>query len=383
MTKRSRSVRMLAVAGATVLLGLVTAGPAAAHPGDPTLVNSLREAELPDGVTAAMRTTIGDELVVTNSTPTPLVALDADGAEFLRISAAGVEGNSASPYFHLSTAPPEVHVVVPRDAVAGAPARWVPLSAEPSWSWFDPRLSPQYLQVPVGGRQEVSGREEVATWSVPLRYGDEAIALDGALERRPVTGRFETTVDPAPAGLTAVIAPGYVPVLSVQAAPGRVVTVMGRDGRPYLRFGPAGAQVDRGSPTFREDLLGRGRPLSAADTGWLTLPGSSSTWLDTRLRYPAEDPPAEFATAERPVEVARWEIPVVVDGTPQLLTGAIRWLPNGHGAAGSPWIVVALIGGAALLVAGGATLVLRTRRLAAASAPESGGVPEHEPQPTT
>jgi hypothetical protein len=378
---RSRAVRTLAVACAAVVLGLVTAGPAAAHPGDPTLINRLNDVELPDGVTAQLRTTIGDELVVTNPTPTPLVVLDADGAEFLRISGAGVQGNTASPFFHLSTALPEVPVGVPDAAVPGAPARWVPLSDGPGWAWFDPRLSPQYLQVPVGGRQDVSARRDLATWQVPLRYGEEPFVLDGALERRPVTGRFETTLDPAPAGLTAVLGQGYVPTLSVQAAPGREVTVMGRDGRPYLRFGPAGAEADRSSPTYRDDQLGRGRPVTAADSGWQTLPGSASTWLDTRLRFPAEDPPAEFLAAETPVEIARWEIPVLVDGVPHALSGSIRWLPNGRGATDSPWTAVALIGGAVLLVAGGAALLLRTRRLAA-TAPENEGAPAHAHQPT-
>lgn len=381
-----RLTRLLAVAGVVLATALVTAGPAAAHSGDPTLINHLRQVDLPAGVSAELRVTVADQVVVTNSTPTPLVAVDADGAEFLRISAAGVEGNAASPYFHLSAAPPTVRVEVPSDAVAGAPPRWVHLSTEPTWAWFDPRLSPQtlggqYLQVPVGGRKEVTGTEDVATWSLPLRFGDKPVALDGALVRRPVTGRFETTLDPAPAGLSAIIGQGYIPSLSVQAAAGRAVTVQGRDGLPYLWFGADGAEVDRASATYRDDQIGRGRPVTAADTGWVTLPGSSSTWLDTRLRFPAEDPPAEFAGAQAPVEVARWEIPVTVDGVPQVLSGTIRWLPNGLGATGLPWLPVALGAGVVLLVVGGATLVLRNRRLAAASAPEIEGI-RHEHQPT-
>lgn len=356
---------MVAVAGAVLVTVLATAAPASAHAGDPTLINRLDEADLPAGVSAALRTTVADQLVVTNPTPTPLVALDADGAEFLRISAAGVEGNAASPFFHLSTAPAEVPVEVPRDAAPGAPPRWVPLSAESTWGWFDPRLSPQYLSVPVGGRQDVSDTEELASWSVPLRYGAETVDLSGALVRRPVTGRFETTLDPAPAGLTAVLGQGYVPSLSVQAAAGREVTVLGRDGLPYLRMRDGVAEIDRASPTYRDDLIGRGRPVTAADTGWAPLPGSSNTWIDTRLRFPAEDPPAEFARAENPVEVGRWEIPVIVDGTPQLLSGSIRWLPNGRGVTGSPWVALGVGAGVLLLVVGGATLVLRARRLTA------------------
>lgn len=379
MTMRSRTLRMVAVAGAAVLLGLVTAVPAAAHPGDPTLVNRLVETELPAGVTTELRTTVGEELVVTNPSPTPLVALDVDGTPFLRISASGVEGNATSPFFYRSAAPQEVRITLPRDAVPGAPPRWVALSAAPSWSWFDPRLSPQYLQVPVGGRQDVSDTQVVATWSVPLRYGDEPVAVEGTLVRRPVTGRFDTTLDTPPAGLSAVLSPGFVPSLSVQPAPGHAVTVMGRDGTPFLRFGPDGAEVNRANPTYRDDLIGRGKEVTAADSGWLAVPGTSTTWLDTRLRFPSEDPPAEFADAQVPADVVRWEIPVTIDGTPQMLTGAIRWLPNGHADSGSPWTTVGLIGGIVVLVGLGAVLVVRNRRLAAASrSDDTQDVHEHE-----
>ncbi|MGH3565213.1 MAG: hypothetical protein ACRDRH_04110 [Pseudonocardia sp.] len=373
--------RLLATAGAALALAMVTAAPAAAHAGDPELVSRLTSVSpaLPAGVTATLRTTIDDQVVVTNPTTTPLVALDRDGAEFLRISAAGVQGNTASPYFHLTADPSENGDGVPATASARAAPVWVALSTGPTWAWFDPRLSPAYLPVPVGGRQEVTETEELATWSVPLRYGEDPVSLEGALVRRPVTGRFETTLDPPPAGISALIAQGYVPTLSVQAGRGREVTVVGRDGRPYLRFAPDGSEVDRGSATYRDDQLGRGRPVPAADIGWIRLPGSSNTWLDTRLRFPAEDPPAEFADATRPVAVSRWEIPVIVDGVPQVLSGSIRWLPNGRAGGGSPWTAIGLVGGVMVLVVGGAALVLRHRRLRDST--EDITLHEHQPTP--
>lgn len=357
-------MRLTAVIGTGLALVTLTAGPAAAHAGDPTLVTRLDAVvpALPAGVEVAVRATISDQLVVTNRTPTPLVALDPDGAEFLRITADGVQGNTASPYFHLTAAPPEVRVPLPP---VGAAPTWVPLSAEPTWAWFDPRLSPRFLQVPVGGRQDnVDVREDVAAWSVPLRYGDQPLSVDGVLERRPVTGRFETTIDPPPAGVPAVLGQGYVPTLSMQALPGREVTVLGRDGEPYLRFGAAGAEVNRDSPTYRDDLLGRGRVPT--ETGWAPIPGVT-TWLDTRLRYPAEDPPAQFADAQAPVDVARWEVPLIVDGAPAALTGTIVWIPNGR-ASDSPWTMLVVIAGVAVLLAGGGLMLWRNRRLAAAAA---------------
>jgi hypothetical protein len=379
--------RLLAVLGAVGALALATAGPAAAHAGDPTLVTRLHRVTpaLPDQVSVVLQTTIADELVVTNPTATPLVVLDADGAEFLRVSASGVQGNETSPYFHLTTVPPDVRVAVPPSARAGAAPVWVPLSAAPTWTFFDPRMSPATLQVPVGGRQEVEQVEQLAAWSVPLRYGDQPVSVEGALERRPVTGRFETSLDPAPAGISAVVAQGYVPSISVQATAGHEVTVFGRDGRPFLRSGSDGAQLDRGSPTHRDDVLARGRPLAGDDTGWIRLPGSGTTWADVRLRFPAEDPPAELADATTPVDVGRWEIPVVVDGAPQALSGTIRWLPNARTDGGSSWTAVGLVGVAALLVAGGAALALRSRRMATTGVDgdrDREELPEYEPQRT-
>ncbi|MGQ0574310.1 MAG: hypothetical protein ACT4RN_08910 [Pseudonocardia sp.] len=367
--------RLVALVATVLALVALTAGPAAAHAGDPTLVTRMDAVNpaLPPGVTVEVRATVADQLVVTNSTPTPLVALDPDGAEFLRIDASGVQGNTVSPYFHLSAAPSDIRVPIPPTAAPGAPPVWVPLSAEGSWAWFDPRLSPAFLQVPVGGRQaDVQDAEDVAVWSVPLRYGAEPLRVDGALERRPVAGRFETVIDPLPAGVSAVLGQGYVPTLSMQTAPGREVTVLGRDGQPYLRFGAAGAEVNRDSPTYRDDLLGRGRLPGPADVGWGPLPGVT-TWLDTRLRFPAEDPPAAVADATAPAEVARWEVPVIVDGTPQALRGAIVWVPNGRDA-GSPCTTGGIFDGVALLRAGGALLLRRNRRLATAAASAAAAV---------
>lgn len=382
-----RALALLAAAGA---LAVATAAPAAAHAGDPTLVTRLNAVTpaLPEGASVALRTSIADEVVARNTTSTPLEVLDADGVPFLRISAAGVEGNTGSEYFHVTPVPPGIRPPVPPTVGPGAEPVWVPLSEQPEWSWFDPRLSPEYNAVPVGGRQDVADTEELATWSVPLRYGRQDIAVEGALVRRPITGRFETVLDPPPPGITAVVGQGYVPSLSVQAASGRTLTVLGRDGAEYVRFAADGrGEVNRDSATYRDDLLARGRPVTPDDVGWAPLPGSSATWLEVRLRFPAEDPPADVAGSAVPVDVARVEVPVLVDGAPAALTGAVRWIPTGQAADGSSLPVALLAGGALLLVAAGAALVLRNRRLVAGS-PDPDPDPDNEkdtaraPQPT-
>ena len=357
-------VRLLVAVGASVAGVLLAAGPASAHALDPTLVTRVQgiSPALP-GVHVQIATSIADAVVLTNPNPTPVQVLDPSGTPFLAISADGVQGNASAPYLYYSGSPPGVPLTPPSTAGAGVAPHWVQLAAAASWSWFDPRLSPQYLQVPIGGRIDVAAEKDVAAWSIPLRYGTSAARITGALVRRPVAGRFETTLDPPPAGLAAVIGQGYVPSLSVQFAPGHQVTVLGRDGQPYLRFGGSGLSLNRDSPTYRDDLLVRGAQVPT-DTGWTTVSELTTSWQDIRLKYPSDDPPARLAGATSPVEVTHWQVPVVLDGTARVLSGAIRWIPNPTAATGWPLRTPLLAGCALLLLLVGAVLVRRTRRLA-------------------
>lgn len=367
-TRRGRRVavrRLLAAVGAAVAGVLLTAGPASAHALDPTLVTRVQgiSPALP-GVHVEIATSIADAVVLTNPNPTPVEVLDPSGTPFLTISATGVQGNVSAPYLYYSGSPPGVPLTPPSTAGAGVAPHWVQLAAAAGWTWFDPRLSPQYLQVPIGGRIDVAGEKDIAAWSIPLRYGSAAARITGALVRRPVAGRFETSMDHPPAGLAAVIGQGYVPSLSLQFAPGHQVTVLGRDGQPYLRFDGSALSLSRDSPTYRDDLLVRGAQVPT-DTGWATVSELTTSWQDIRLKYPSDDPPARLAGATSPVEVARWQVPVLLDGRPGALSGAIRWIPNPTAATGWPLRTPLLVGGAILLLLVGAVLVRRTRRLAA------------------
>lgn len=72
MTVRTLA-RLAAVTGTVPALAAVTAGPALAHAGDPTLVTRLDGVtpDLPAGVTVDVRSTTSHQLVVTNPTATP------------------------------------------------------------------------------------------------------------------------------------------------------------------------------------------------------------------------------------------------------------------------------------------------------------------------
>ena len=160
----------------------------------------------------------------------------------------------------------------------------------------------------------------------------------------------------------------------LSAQPGVEVAVQGRDGEPFLRITDAGVEVNVRSRTHVEDRAARGQavdPPATAPEFRLLGPGARSwTWLDARLRYPADLPPQPALSADGPTRLQTWEVPAEVDGRPAALSGAISWVPEASAAASvrgeqeeaeaGSRLPYAL--GAAVLVLGGAVLVLRRRR---------------------
>jgi len=166
---------------------------------------------------------------------------------------------------------------------------------------------------------------------------------------------------------------------AVAGAPGGGLTPL-RGGRVRHRDPPNPARRHRGATSRRRTsttrraragLLVRGVPVPT-DTGWVPVSEQTTSWQDIRLKFPSDDPPAPAAAAATgPVDVAHWQIPVTVDGSPQTLSGVIRWTPGPTAAAASPFTTPLMIAGAVLLLLVGAVLVRRTRRLRSGEAEES------------
>ncbi len=311
-------------------------GVAWADGADPTLVSTLTGVEpaLPPGVLVQVQTSLAPQMVVANPTPVPLTLLDPTGVPFARVSSTGVEGNVNSPFFHVTLNPPDAPAAqLPPGAAQNAPVRWAPVSTSPEWGWFDPRLQPDVNSAGQPGGQDSAQDPSdpaeqhitvLARWRIGMTYGATPVAAVGDLERRPVVGRFDTTVDPvATPGLAATVAAGTVPAMFLQVPEGHTVEVLGRTGPPWLRAGPTGTDADTGSAEYLADRAGRGEdgPVGA---GWTHLSddGSTLTWLDRRLGYPNTVPPPAALAASTPTELARWTIGLRVDGAPTQLTGA-------------------------------------------------------------
>jgi hypothetical protein len=364
----------------TAVLLMVGAAPAAAHEADPRLVTVLDEVvpALPTEVVLQVQAGLATQLVASNPTPEALEVLGREERPFLRISRAGVFADVAAPDFFATSNPTGA---VPRDVATGPP-RWVQISAGDSWGWYDHRLHPEAVRAPADQDRPA----ELADFEVPLRYGGRAVTARGRVLFQPLAGSFEVAADPAPQDLAVSALPGRLPGVFLSAPTG--VTVLGRDGEPFLRFTGAGVEVNEHSRTHVEDRQARGLPAGqpSPEPAWrLAAPGARSyTWLDARLRYPADLPPGDVLRRGEPTVVQRWEVPVLIGGLPQVLSGDITWVPEAEAAARAgaappaasgpdrlPWVL--LTGAVALVLV--LAVGLRRRRAAHPAGPSV--VPRH------
>jgi hypothetical protein len=357
--------------GLLLLTGWLSVAPAAAHEADPRIVTTLDEVTpaLPADVVVQVQAGIATQLVASNPTATVLEVLGTSGRPFLRISAAGVQADVGAEEFFTTSNP---NGAAPSTAQDG-PVRWVPISRGSSWGWYDHRLHPEELSAPQDEQREA----RLGGFEVPLRYGAQEVTARGTIRFRPLLGTFLVSADPAPADLTVQALPGRLPGLFLAAPAGTDVAVAGRDGEPFLRITDAGVEVNQRSRTHVEDRQARGEvagPPSTTPAFRLVAPGTRSyTWLDARLRYPADLPPEPALRAAGPTRLEQWRVPVQVAGRPAALTGAISWVPEAAAAAQVSGtadegrsLLLPLLGGGALVVLLGAVVALRTRRRAQA-----------------
>ena len=361
-------VRTRALACLLLLAVLLGAAPAAAHEADPRVVTTLDEVSpvLPADVVVQVQAGIATQLVASNPTATVLEVIGSNGRPFLRLSGAGVFADVRTEEFFTTSNP---NGVAPASAQDGPP-KWVQISAGSSWGWYDHRLHPEELTAPAEEQREA----RVGGFEVPLRYGAQEVVARGTVSFRPLLGSFLVSADPGPAPLSVQALPGRLPGVFLSAPAGTDVAVAGRDGEPFLRITARGVEVNERSRTHVEDRQARGEvagPPSTTPAFRLVAPGARSyTWLDARLRYPADLPPEPALRADGPTRLEQWQVPVQVAGQPAALTGAISWVPeasaaeqvSGRGEDEGGGLLLPLLGGGALVALAGAAMALRRRR---------------------
>jgi hypothetical protein len=338
VNRRSRSARWSGIAALAFALASGVA-PASAHGPDPGGELDVRLDPLaPElaGVRVQVQRTVTHQLVVENTTDRVLEVLDERGVPFVRIGPQGVEGNLASPAWYRGYAP---EGRVPPDLLErikrGEPpaARWVRARREPAWGWFDSRVAADEHAPPAHGPRR---------FEVPVRIGGVASALRGqfvALPKRTGTlsARLLSAGDLAP-GVRIALVPGRAASFLLQSDAQEPVTVLGRDGEPFVRLSPAGVEANLHSATFADAARLRGgaslalEPNADAEPRWERLtPTPSYGWVDLRTAYPEDGVPEKVAKGGKRVELLRWAVPVRIgageDARVVRVEGVTEWKP--------------------------------------------------------
>lgn len=316
MTRRAVALVLGGPALALLAAGAVVASapPSAAHEVDPSIRTVIDEVDpVVSGLTIEVGTSVTTQLLLANDTDEVVEVLDED-QPFVRIGPAGVEANLAAPAWYLTNQPFGA-ASVPDGAHRDAPPRWARVSEEPAWGWFDHRLHPTAVE---GGL----GAAPLPRFEVPMRHGGRDLVVRGHLERRTTIPRFAaelTALPAAGAGLVVQLLDGRAPGLFLRYDGAGQAVVEGADGEPFLRLGPAGAEVNRRSPTWRFSAQARGEDLTGADTD----PSAEPDWAvaSSSPSYAWLDPRALIADVGDDPVVREWTVPVGVDGQVVAIAG--------------------------------------------------------------
>lgn len=281
------------------------------------------------GVRIDVVVSAADQLIVENTTATPIEVLADDGQPFLRIGAGMVEANVASPAWFESNSPTGT-AKVPPSVQPGAAPHWLKVASSPSWGWFDHRLHRQV----VDAAPRRAGMIE--TWEISMRYGDQDIAVRGHREYARPKGRFFTSVEVVPRDfITAQVVDGPVPALLMRVEPPHAVTILGEGGKGEVAVvGPDGTHVNDASPIWRITAGARGDvpdgPVGADEPPRFERETDQPqlTWLDPRAQHAEKVVAKAIEDAGERIVLERWKVPIRIDGTEAAaIEGTIEWVP--------------------------------------------------------
>lgn len=122
-------------------------------------------------------------------------------------------------------------------------------------------------------------------------------------------------VAPAMPGVEVRVEAGVATQLVVENHGDRTVTVLGRDGTPFLRIGPDGVWGDRSTADFYATATPTGglpRPPDAPDEPtWVQLAADPAWgWFDHRLHPGPLTTPRDLDPADAPIEFHDWQVPM-------------------------------------------------------------------------
>jgi hypothetical protein len=177
----------------------------------------------------------------------------------------------------------------------------------------------------------VSGQVRRASVALLLAFAGAGLLAGRASAHAGLTAPAATSylarISSVPAGVEAKVVDGDQR-LWLRVPPGRTLVVTGLRGEPYLRFSARGVEVNTRSAT---SFLNRARPSTVprglgprTPPAWKLLTrGHSTSWHEDRLHALAL---VAHPAGER--DLGRWFVPVLVDGHPTGISGALRWAPR-------------------------------------------------------
>ena len=255
--------------------------------------------------------TLAPQILVTNRTGQTLEVLDARGTPVIRIGPKSTWVNASAPAYYSEHPRSDS----PDAAGASKSPRWILANREPSWGWFDPRIQTGAAQKPIN-------------WHIEMRLGAQPVAVSGRFRARPVQHGYWmpavlTPREIAPRVEVSII-PGVVPAVTIANGGQENLTVIGREGEPFLRIGSGGVFANANSPTWMQS--GRAPETTApialskdpTVVRWTKVSsGSRYTWLEWWARCPDD------RTDRTPM---KWKISLQVGERSIPVLGETRWI---------------------------------------------------------
>jgi hypothetical protein len=148
----------------------------------------------------------------------------------------------------------------------------------------------------------------------------------------PLASSYLARVGGVPAGVDAAVVDGDQRMW-LRVAPSQTVVVLDYRGAPYLRFSPAGVQINQNSTMYYLNQTPVAEPpppnlSTATPASWARVSGDHEyEWHDGRLHALAA-----VALAPGASYIGRWVIPMLIDGRPTAISGGLWY-------AGAPSMV--------------------------------------------
>jgi len=292
---------------AALLLTLSWAGCALAHDSHSGGVRPTLSALPPmlSGVQVQLTETLAPQLLVENQTGKTLVILGEDGRPFLRLSPAGSEANTRHPEWLKTYLPGGLPGRKPE---TGHEPLWKTVKKVPAWGWFDARLQP-------------AGHKAGQAWQIPVLLDGKPGMIKGRFQDSLQRGYWQaswTQLPALPAGVSLMLIPGQPYGLMLSNNSGQAVTVLGRQGEPFVRVSAQGTEAYLASPLWQETAAQQGlrHHHDQQAEGWLKLNNTQRhTWVEPRTRgRPGQTQPQH------------WEIHLQIGTRSLVAKGVSRWV---------------------------------------------------------